>query len=94
MGADDLGKEPSQGIRFNGRADFYHELMEKYFEATARRAGTPLINGRDLMKIFGLEPSPHLGRVLKATEELQMAGALSDRRSAWRAVPRPLYRPS
>ncbi len=80
--ADDMGKGESQDVRDNERTLFYQDLMEKYFEATARRAGVPLINGRDLMKIFNIEPSPRLGRILKTIEELQMAGELSDRGQA------------
>ncbi len=90
--ADDLGKEASGDLRDNERTLFYQDLMGKYFEAITRRAGVPLINGRDLMKRFDIEPSPRLGKILKTIEELQMAGVLNDRGQAIQWVAEYLFK--
>ena len=55
--------------------------MKRYLETTSIKKKT-LINGHDLMNIFGIGPSPLLGRILQSIEELQMAGALFDRENA------------
>lgn len=80
--ADDMGKgEPTENLHPK-RVTFYQNLMGKYFEVMAKKAGVPLINGHDLMKRFNLVPSPRLGKILKTIDELQMAGVLSDREQA------------
>jgi len=42
----------------------------------------PLVNGRDLMSIFGLEPGPYLGSLLKRLAELQGIGEITTREQA------------
>ena len=37
----------------------------------------PLLNGRDLIRLFGLEPGPYLGGILKTLAELQGSGEIN-----------------
>lgn len=80
--ADDMGKGQSKASASGEKLVFHQDLIKKYFEATAKRAGSSLINGRDIMKIFDIEPSPRLGSILKTIEELQMAGVINNRKEA------------
>jgi len=41
-----------------------------------------LLDGQDLQRIFGLEPSPLLGEILEALRETQAAGEVSDEQAA------------
>ncbi len=42
----------------------------------------PFLKGRDLMKLFGLEPGPQIGVILKQLEDLQSSGDISTREEA------------
>lgn len=80
--ADEMGKGDPKEDPLNERIVFYQDLMEKYLSATTDNAIFPLVNGQDLMDIFGLSPSPRLGRILNSVKEFQMAGALENREQA------------
>jgi hypothetical protein len=41
-----------------------------------------LLDGKDLQRIFGLEPSPLLGEILAAMREAQAAGEVGDEKAA------------
>jgi len=45
-----------------------------------------LLNGKDLITIFGLEPGPHFGELLEALREAQAVGEVSSREQAVRWV--------
>jgi poly(A) polymerase len=47
-----------------------------------------LLNGRDLISLFGLQPGPHLGRILTRLDELQGAGEIAGREQAIQAAKR------
>ncbi len=80
--ADDAGKAAQgKGFQQDGIV-FYLELMERYFESALNKMSISLINGHDLMKIFGIPPSPFLGKILKSIKELQVAGVLGNRDQA------------
>ncbi|MBM3301628.1 MAG: hypothetical protein FJY85_16980, partial [Deltaproteobacteria bacterium] len=42
----------------------------------------PLVNGHELMSLFGLEPGPYLGLLIKRLAELQGTGELTTRQDA------------
>ena len=46
----------------------------------------PLLNGRDLMRDFGLDPGPFLGKILQRLVELQAVGEITSREEALAAV--------
>ncbi|NHZ72237.1 MAG: HDIG domain-containing protein, partial [Aquificales bacterium] len=59
------------------------ELFRHYFEQYEKTvAPEPLINGRDLMQILNLSPSPEIGRILRLVQEAQAAGEISTRQQA------------
>ena len=80
--ADDVGKGVQGKDQHQERIAFYHELMERYFEAALNSKRVTLLNGQDLIKIFGIRPSPLFGKILKSVEELHLAGALNNRSQA------------
>ena len=60
---------------------FLNDLVGVIF-APKRRKPTPILNGKDLMEKFGLEPGPLIGQLLKAVEEAQFEGVISRREEA------------
>ena len=54
------------------------EQSDRHSPARAPR----LIDGHDIIKAFGLEPGPELGRLLEAVREARAAGDISDRQQA------------
>jgi len=51
-----------------------------------RERQPPLLNGREVMDLFGLQPGPFLGRVLKKLDELQGEGEIKTREEAVEAA--------
>lgn len=62
--------------------DFYINLLSTYLKLTSQPTPLPVLNGRDIMDIFNLPPSPLIGKILSKVEELQMAGVLKEREEA------------
>lgn len=63
---------------------FYHE------EFLPRRSMLPVVTGGDLMREFGVSPSPLLGRVLESIERGVLEGAITTRDEAMAAAGRIL----
>lgn len=58
-------------------------LFEAWWEKKSNVVKPPvLINGHDLMAIFGLSPGPQVGNILEAIREAQVSGEVSDRHQA------------
>ena len=57
-------------------------LIKEYFRRKKEKKLPRLINGDDLQKKFGLEPSPLIGKVLKEIEELQAIGNVTTKKQA------------
>jgi len=53
---------------------------------TGKEPRTPLLNGREVMALFGLQPGPYLGGLLKKLDELQGAGEIKTRDEAIEAA--------
>jgi len=84
--ADIMAKRPVIDGRDKGFIHFCSELLDAYRSYCTRRATLPpLVDGYDLMNIFGLAPSPLIGRLLKQVNEQRLSGELSsrDRALAW-----------
>ena len=47
-----------------------------------RRAPRPLLDGRDVMHVLGLEPGPEIGRILEALRDEQESGRVANRGQA------------
>jgi tRNA nucleotidyltransferase/poly(A) polymerase len=55
-------------------------LLENYWEKPEETIAPPrLVDGHDLMKEFGIEPGPDLGKVLEAIREAQATGKVTSR---------------
>lgn len=62
-------------------------LVDEYFQRQERQEkAVRLINGDDLMKIFKLQPSPLVGKVLYEIEEFQAVGRIKTKRQAIEAA--------
>ncbi|MBI5249713.1 MAG: CCA tRNA nucleotidyltransferase [Desulfomonile tiedjei] len=55
--------------------------LEICFEA-AKKKEEPFLNGRDLMELFGMEPGPRMGSILKQLRELQELGDITSKAQA------------
>lgn len=63
------------------------QLCEFYFQRFEQTVKpTPLVDGRDLIDLLGMEPGPEIGRVLRLIEEGQAAGEITSREAALRFV--------
>lgn len=84
--ADILAKGPVIDGRDKGFIHFCSGLLNAYRDFCSRRAARPpLIDGQDLMDVFGLAPSPLIGCILKQVDERRLSGELPnrDRALAW-----------
>lgn len=57
-------------------------VLEKHFEQQKLVEPVRLVDGHDLIKIFGLSPGPALGEMLEAVREAQASGELANRQEA------------
>ena len=81
--ADIMAKCPVIDGRDEGFILFCSDVLTAYRDFCSRRATLPpLIDGHDLMDIFGLAPSPLVGRILKQVHERRLSGELATRDQA------------
>lgn len=57
-------------------------VLDKRFEEETLTRPPKIIDGHDLIEVFGLESGPEIGRLLDALQEAQAAGEISDREQA------------
>jgi tRNA nucleotidyltransferase/poly(A) polymerase len=63
------------------------QLLSAWFEhQDTLIAPTPLLSGKDVMRVLGLPPGPHIGELLHRMAEEQAAGELVTRRQAIAAI--------
>ncbi len=63
--------------------DLVARMLDDYWRSVATRlTQPPLINGRDLLQTFALEPGPQFGRLLEAVREAQAVGTVRTRDEA------------
>lgn len=63
--------------------DMTRELLEHWWERPEESVAPPaLLNGRDLLETFDLEPGPLIGRLLSELREAQAAGEVQTRETA------------
>jgi poly(A) polymerase len=65
-------------------------VLNKHFEEESLSAPPKLIDGHDLIRIFGLSPGPRVGELLEALREAQAAGEVTTRQQALHYVKRLL----
>ncbi len=61
-------------------------LIKEYFQKQKEEKTVRLVNGHDIIKEFGLPPSPEVGRILRELEELQAIGKIGTKMEALRAA--------
>ena len=64
------------------RAALVNHVLEEGVREKAPQRRVRLVTGHDLMEVLGLEPGPHLGRLLDAVLEAQAAGEVNTRDEA------------
>jgi poly(A) polymerase len=74
-----------------------HNLLMKYILHEHLRQKTVtavprIVNGNDLMDIFGLNPGPQIGRLLKKLDEARAAGEFESREQALKYIERQLIK--
>ncbi|OGO06547.1 MAG: hypothetical protein A2Z76_01035 [Chloroflexi bacterium RBG_13_56_8b] len=57
-------------------------VLEKHFEQQKLVEPARLVDGNDLINIFGLSPGPSIGEILEAVREAQASGELANRPEA------------
>jgi poly(A) polymerase len=57
-------------------------VISRHFEQEKMTLPTKLVDGHDLINIFGMSPGPELGELLEAVREAQAAGELTTRQEA------------
>jgi len=57
-------------------------ILTQRFEQESLVVPPKLVNGHDLINIFGMSPGPKMGRLLEAVREAQAAGELSTKQEA------------
>jgi poly(A) polymerase len=63
-------------------AQMVEYVLDKHFEQQQLVEPVKLVDGNDLINIFGLEPGPAIGEILEAVREAQASGELNDRQQA------------
>jgi len=67
-------------------------ILEEHFKQSAVIKQEKLIDGDDLIKIFGMPPGPEIGNILEQLHEARAAGEITDRNEALDYVKRLLHR--
>ena len=89
--ADSQAKTAEPGQGHQEFMAFCDSLLQDYFTGFKVKKEAPrLINGHDLIREFGLSPSPVFASVLKQVEEARMAGEINRRGQALELVRRIL----
>jgi hypothetical protein len=57
-------------------------ILEEHFRPPASSAATPLVNGRDLMEHFNLDPGHLIGIMLDKIDEAKVTGEIATRQDA------------
>jgi len=63
-------------------ADLVNYVLMEYLKKETIVAPPRLVDGHDLINIFGLKPGPCIGEILEAVREAQVAGEISSREEA------------
>jgi putative nucleotidyltransferase with HDIG domain len=85
--ADIMAKGEVLKGRDRGFISFCDHLVAAYIDAGRRRSAVPpLINGNDLVAVFGLSPSPRFKHILRRVDERRLSGELTTRDQALKWV--------
>ena len=85
--ADIMAKGKVLQDRDSGFISFCDRLVKAYIDYKNRQAAVPpLINGHDLISVFGLSPSPRFKHILNRVDEQRLSGDLDTRDQALKWV--------
>ncbi len=69
--------------RWERHVEVIRGLLEAWWEHRSESIDPPeVLNGDDLIRVFGLEPGPRIGRLLEALREAQACGQIREREEA------------
>ena len=86
-----MGERDSQDPELKEFTDFIRTLIQNYYSVLQPRASLPApLTGNDLIKDFGLKPSPRFKRILIAIEEEHLASQNLTREQALELVAKML----
>jgi poly(A) polymerase len=68
--------------QWQAHAQIVEYVLTKHFEEESLSVPSKLIDGHDLIEIFGLNPGPGIGELLEAVREAQAAGEVTTRQQA------------
>ncbi|UCH19408.1 MAG: CCA tRNA nucleotidyltransferase [Deltaproteobacteria bacterium] len=81
--ADICGKGDENDERNAAFIDFCRKMITHYYsDFRPQRAKPPLITGTDLIKTFGLKPSPLFKKILTNLEEARLSGSIRNKSEA------------
>jgi len=82
--ADHLATRGPELINFNWKqhTTIVNHVISRYYEEEQTVPRIKLIDGHDLIDLFGMKPGAELGRLLELAREAQAAGELNTRREA------------
>lgn len=69
-------------VEWQGHAGLVAYILNSRSEDESLSVPPKLVDGRDIMAAFNLEPGPGIGRLLETLREAQAAGEVTDRRQA------------
>lgn len=73
----------TEGTGWQGLVTLVMRMLTHYWDREAdREKASPLVSGRDLLRDFGLQPGPQIGRLLDAVREAQAIGEVRTRDEA------------
>jgi poly(A) polymerase len=78
-----LWKEHTKGVEF---------ILEQYFQAAETIKPVRLIDGNDLINVFGLKPGPEIGELLEQVQEAGAIGEINSRDEALSYIRNKLIR--
>jgi putative nucleotidyltransferase with HDIG domain len=58
------------------------QLIKEYFKNAKQKKMPRLVNGNDIIKAFNIAPSPIIGKILSALEEMQAIGKIKTKKEA------------
>jgi poly(A) polymerase len=91
--ADAAGGTSEIGDQKKSFAGFTKGLLRRYFtEFLPRKNAPPLLTGRDLIDLLGLQPAPFFTSLLTRVETDRLAGRLQTKEEAIRRVKKMLQR--
>jgi poly(A) polymerase len=79
---------------WTAHTDLAKFVIQSYEEQSTAAEASRLLDGNDLIKVFGLKPGPQIGKILAALDEAQTTGKIKTRAAAVALVKKKLGKTS